>query len=107
MPAPKLTYVEEARIAVESAIAVADLIANNSIVDASFDQLVIFLRDAVEALAKAESAPEPTSHTIFETEELANNHLAGIKPSGNVAYRLARTGDGKWTVQVFKLAGTL
>ena len=101
-------HIQEARIAVESAIALADLVAQNDIVECqSFNQLVVFLHDAVEALAKAEGGPEPAEHHIFPSEESAEKHLAGIRPCGNVAYRLSRSGDGRWTVQVFKLAGTL
>lgn len=109
-PAPEVsTYVEEARIAVESAIAVAEVVAQHEIVESqSFNTLVVFLHDAVEALAKAESAPaEAASHTIFPTPEAANDHLAGIEPRADVAYRLTRSGDGKCVIQIFKLAGTL
>jgi hypothetical protein len=105
---PSSSHVQEARIAVESAIALAEIVAQNDIVEcSSFNQLVVFLHDAVEALAKAEGLPEPTEHTLFPSEESAENHLAKIKPCGHVAYRLARSGDGRWTVQVFKFAGTL
>ena len=93
-----LSHIQEARIAVESAIVLAEIVAQTEITQSqSFDQMVTFMHDAVEALTKAESAPGPTAHTIFPSEDAADAHLAGIKPSGNVAYRLARTGDGKWT----------
>ena len=100
--------IAEARIAVEAAIAVADLVSQTDIVQStSFNQLVVYLHDAVEALAKAESEPAETKHTIFPTQEAANELLASIKPSDDVAYRLSRSGDGKCVVQVFKLSGLL
>ena len=51
--------VEEARIAVESALVLADLVAQHEIVQSqNFDQLVIFLHDAVEVLAKMQRPSE-------------------------------------------------
>ena len=98
----------EARIAVEAAIAVAEIVAQTEIVQSqSFNQLVIYLHDAVEALAKAESEPAKSRHTIFPTQEAANDHLAGIEPAMDVAYRLSRSGDGKCVIQVFRLSGLL
>ena len=101
--------IAEARITVEAAIAVADLVSQTDIVQStSFNQLVVYLHDAVEALAKAESEPATRpQHTIFPAQEAANEHLASIKPSDDVAYRLSRSGDGKCVVQVFKLSGLL
>lgn len=102
------SHVAEARIAVESAIAVADLVSQTYIVQStSFNQLLVYLHDAVEALAKAEGEPAAQRHTIFPTQEAANNHLASIAPSADVAYRLSRAGDGKCVVQVFRLSGLL
>ena len=101
-------FVNEARIAVEAAIAVAGLVSQTDIVQSqSFNQLVVYLHDAVEALAKAEGEPAAPRHTIFPTQEAANNHLASIAPSAHVAYRLSRSGDGKCVVQVFRLSGLL
>jgi hypothetical protein len=98
----------EARIAVESAIAVAEIVAQHEVVESlSFNQLVIYLHDAVEALARVESAPPKPQHTIFPTQEAANDHLASIKPATDIAYRLSRSGDGKCVVEVFRLAGLL
>ena len=101
--------IAEARIAVESAIAVADLVNQTDIVQStSFNQLVVYLHDAVEALAKAEGEPATRpQHTIFPSTDAANEHLASIKPSDDLAYRLSRSGDGKCVVQVFKLSGLL
>lgn len=69
--------------------------------------MVVFLHDAVEALAKAEGEPSPPQHTIFPTQDAANDFLASVEPSTDVAYRLSRSGDGKCVVQVFRLAGFL
>ena len=100
--------VAEARIAIEAAIVLADLVAHNDIVECqSFNQLVVYLHDAVEALAEGEGEPASPKHTIFPTQEAANDHLARIKPSTDVAYRLSRSGDGRCVVQVFKLSGLL
>ena len=115
-------FLAEARIAVESAIAVADLISQTDIVQStSFNQLVVYLHDAVEALAKAEGEPgrgcdhdhfcgrsmTTPQHTIFPTRDAASEHMASILPSADVAYRLSRSGDGKCVVQVFRLSGLL
>jgi hypothetical protein len=101
-------HLQEARIAVESAIAVAAVVAQNEIVECqSFNQMVVFLHDAVEALAKAEGEPLEPQHTIFPTQEAANDYLANVEASADVAYRLSRSGDGKCVVQVFRLAGLL
>ena len=98
----------EARIAVEAALAVAEIVAQHEIVQSqSFNQLVIYLHDAVKALARAESEPAEPRHTIFPTQEAANDHLAGIEPAMDVAYRLSRSGDGKCVIQVFRLSGLL
>jgi Mg2+/Co2+ transporter CorC len=95
----------EARIAVEAALAVAEIVAQNEVVESqSFNQLVVYLHDAVEALAKEPAEPP---HTIFPTLEAANDHLAGIEPAVDVAYRLSRSGDGKCVIQVFRLSGLL
>jgi hypothetical protein len=100
--------VAEARIAVESAIAVAEIVAHHEVVESlSFRQLVVYLHDAVEALAKAEGEPPEPQHTIFPTQEAANDHLASIKPATDIAYRLSRSGDGKCVIQVFRLSGLL
>ena len=101
-------HLQEARIAVEAAIATADIVAQNDIVECqSFNQLLVYLHDAVEALAKVEGEPARPQHTIFPTQEAANDHLASIEPSANVAYRLSRSGDGRCVVQVFRLSGLL
>lgn len=101
-------HLQEARIAIEAAIATADIVAQNDIVECqSFNQLVIYLHDAVEALSKAEGEPAKPQHTIFPTQEAANDHLAAIEPSADIAYRLSRSGDGRCVVQVFRLAGLL
>jgi hypothetical protein len=98
----------EARIAIESAIAVAEIVSQTEIVQStSFNQLIAYLHDAVEALAKAEGEPAASKHTIFPTQEAANEHLAGIEPAADVAYRLSRSGDGKCVIQVFRLSGLL
>ncbi len=103
-----MSTVSEARIAIEAALAVAGIVAQNDIVECqSFNQLVIYLHDAVEALARAEDAPPEARHTIFSTQEAANDHLAGIEPSADIAYRLSRSGDGRCVVQVFRLTGLL
>jgi hypothetical protein len=109
VPTPDFSaHVKEARIAIEAAIAVADLVAHTEITQSSsFNQMVVYMHDAVEALAKTEAEPNPEGHILFPSEESANNHLAKIKPCGSVAYRLARSADGRWTVQVFRFAGTL
>jgi hypothetical protein len=98
----------EARIAVEAAIAVAEIVAQTEIVQStSFNQLVIYLHDAVDALARAEGEQAEPRHTIFPTQEAANDHLTGIEPAADVAYRLARSGDGKCVIEVFRLSGLL
>ena len=102
------TMSDEARIAVEAAIAVAEIVAQTEIVQStSFNQLVIYLHDAVEALARAESEPAEPKHAIFPTQEAANDHLASIAPAMDVAYRLSRSGDGRCVIQVFRLSGLL
>ncbi|WP_088360655.1 MULTISPECIES: hypothetical protein [Rhodomicrobium] len=99
---------QEARIAIEAAIATAGIVAQTDLIECeSFNQLVIYLHDAVEALSKAESAPAKPQHTIFPTQEAANDFLAAIEPGADVAYRLSRSGDGRCVVQVFRLAGLL
>ena len=99
---------DEARIAVEAALVVAEIVAQTEIVQSqSFNQLVIYLHDAVEALARAESEPAEPRHMIFPTQEAANDHLASIEPAMDVAYRLSRSGDGKCVIQVFRLSGLL
>jgi len=98
----------EARIAVEAALAVAEIVAQTEIVQStSFNQLVIYLHDAVEALAKAEGESAEPRHTIFPSQDAANEHLSGIEPAADVAYRLSRSGDGKCVIQVFRLSGLL
>ena len=98
----------EARIAVEAALAVAEIVSQTDIVQStSFNQLITYLHDAVEALAKTEGEPTASKHTIFPSTDAANAHLAGIEPAADVAYRLSRSGDGKCVVQVFKLTGLL
>jgi hypothetical protein len=73
-------HLQEARIAVESAIAVAAVVAQNEIVECqSFNQMVVFLHDAIEALAKAEGEPLKPQHTIFPTQEAANDYLADVR----------------------------
>jgi hypothetical protein len=101
-------HLQEARIAVEAAIATADIVAQNDIVECqSFNQLLVYLHDAVEALAKVESEPATQQHTIFQTQGAANDYLASIAPNANVAYRLSRSGDGRCVVQIFRLSGLL
>ena len=98
----------EARIAVDAALAVAEIVSQTEIVQStSFNQLITYLHDAVEALAKAEGSPQASRHTIFPTQEAANDHLAGIEPAPDLAYRLSRSGDGKCVIQVFRLSGML
>ena len=98
----------EARIAVEAALAVAEIVAQTEIVQSqSFNQLVVNLHDAVEALAISERETAEPRHTIFPSREPANDHLAGIEPAADVANRLSRSGDGKCVVQVFRLSGLL
>lgn len=100
--------IAEARIAIEAAIAVAEIVAQHDVVESqSFNQLVVYLHDAVEALAKSGGEPAAPQHTIFPTHEAANDHLASIEPSTDVAYRLSRSSDGRCVVQVFKLSGLL
>jgi hypothetical protein len=104
LPSP----IEEVRISGEAAIAVADLVRQTDIVQStSFNQLVLYLYDAMESLDKAEGKPVVPQHTIFPSTEAADEHLAGIESSKDVAYRLSRSGDGKCVVQVFKLSGLL
>ena len=46
-------HIEETRIAIDAALALADLVAQHEIVQSqSFNQLVIFLHDAVEAIGR-------------------------------------------------------
>ena len=98
----------EARIAIEAALAVAEIVAQTEIVQSqSFNQLVVYLHDAVEALAISERDTAEPKHTIFPAQEAANDHLAGIAPAADVAYRLSRSSDGKCVIQVFRLSGLL
>lgn len=100
--------VAEARIAVEAALAVAEIVAHDEAVQSkSFNQLVVYLHDAVEALAKTDGEPTAPKHTIFPTQEAANDHIATLTLATDVAYRLSRSGDGKCVVQVFRLSGLL
>jgi hypothetical protein len=57
-------HIKQARLAVDSALALAEVVARNDIVEcASFNQMVAHLHDAIELLAKAEVCPtEPTVH---------------------------------------------
>jgi hypothetical protein len=51
-------HIKQARIAVESALALAEVVAQNDIVEcASFHQMVAYLHDAIGSLAKAEACP--------------------------------------------------
>jgi uncharacterized protein YtpQ (UPF0354 family) len=62
----------EARIAVESAIALAEIVAQTEIVQSqAFNQLVVYLHDAVEALTANEREASEPRHTIFPTQEAA------------------------------------
>jgi hypothetical protein len=61
------THLQEARIAVESAIAVAGVVAQNEIVECqSFNQMVVFLHDAAEAIARLRAGIEAATHNFSD-----------------------------------------
>jgi hypothetical protein len=103
-----LASLKEAQIAIEAALATAGIVAQEAPTKTDgFVQLVAYLHEAAEALAGAEDKPELPPHTIFPTQESANDFLAGLKPVPDVAYRLSKSGDGKCVIQVFTFAGLL
>lgn len=99
--------IAETRIAIESAMATAEVMTNSEIGNSLIlGQMLVFLHDAIQGLARIEEPVRaPEGHTIFPDRVAAQQAIDALPQHITTAYRLAPYGDGRCSIEIFKLMG--
>ena len=94
------TLFEETCIAVESALALAGIVAQHAIVESStFNQMVVLMNDAADALATIKHV-QGFENRIFATKHAAKAALAAMPTPEGLKFRIAEDGIGRATVRL-------